>query len=449
MRFIVDLAWLLIALVTSPWWLYRLCRTGEWRHFIARFQSRHATAGPGCVWLHGSSVGEVTLLRPLVALLEREMPQVPLTISAFTPTGVAAARKAWPHHHVIVLPFDFSFTVRRALNRIAPRLIVIAESDFWPNLLLAAASRAVPVVVVNARVSERSARRLALTRIVPGALRRTALLLVQNAEFRDRFVHLDVPAQRVVVTGNMKYDQTVPVRDVMRGELRAGLGYCDDDLVVIGGSLHQGEDEIVLQAFREVQARQPNLCLIIVPRYPAEADQLATTVRSRELPVVLSSELDAGLTAPPGRSGVLIVDTLGELARMYALADIAFVGGSLYFRGRNKGGHNVMEPAVAGIPVLFGPWNYSFRDTVADLVSAGGGMEVADADALAVALATLAEDGNRRRAMGAAAKQTVLRGQGATRRNFELISQLLSGAGDRLPLKGFDSTMPRAAPGTD
>jgi 3-deoxy-D-manno-octulosonic-acid transferase len=447
MRFVVDLAWLLIALVTSPWWLYRLVRTGEWRLLAARFGRRLSVARPSGIWLHGSSVGEVTLLRPLITMLEREMPDLPLTISAFTSTGVAAARKAWPHHDVMVLPFDFSFAVRRSLDRLAPRLIVIAESDFWPNLLLAAEARSVPVVVVNARVSERSARRLAITRIVPRALRRNALLLVQNAEFRERFLGLGIPALQVAVTGNMKYDQTVPVRDATRDGLRAGLGYSDDDLVVIGGSLHHGEDEVVVQAFRAVQAQHPNICLIIVPRYPADADRVAAGVRSHNLPAVLKSELDAGQPAPPGR--VLIVDTLGELTRMYTLADIAFVGGSLFFRGSNKGGHNVMEPAVAGIPVLFGPWNYSFRDTVADLLAAGGGLEVRDAETLAGALSMLAADAGKRRTLGAAAKQVVLRGQGATRRNFELISEQLSEPGERLPLKGFDSTMPRTAPGTD
>ncbi len=447
MRFVVDLAWLLIALVTSPWWLYRLVKTGEWRHLQARFGRRPPPAGPSGIWLHGSSVGEITLLRPLIAVLEREMPDVPLTISAFTSTGVAAARKAWPHHNVMVLPFDFSFTVRRAFDRIAPGLIVIAESDFWPNLLLAAESRSVPVVVVNARVSERSARRLAMTRIVPRVLRRNAVLLTQNAEFRERFLGLGIPAQRVAATGNMKYDQTVPVRDATRDGLRAALGYSDDDLVVIGGSLHHGEDAVVLEAFRAVQAQHPNLRLIIVPRYPADADRVVAGVRSHNIPAVLRSELDAGQSAPPG--WVLIVDTLGELARMYTLADIAFVGGSLFYRGSNKGGHNFMEPAVAGIPVLFGPWNYSFRDTVADLLAAGGALEVRDADTLAGALTMLAADAEKRRAMGAAAKQVVLRGQGATRRNFEVISEQLAEPGERLPLKGFDSTMPRTAPGTD
>ncbi len=443
MRFVVDLIWLLFGLLASPWLLYRAVVTGGWRRLPARLGSEVSSPAPAGIWLHGASVGEVTLLRPLVARLERELPHLPLTISAVTSTGAAAAHKLWPQHHVVLLPLDLSFIVRRVMGRMAPRMIVIVEADFWPNFLLAADARRIPVVVVNARVSERSARRLLRTRVVPGVLRRTAMIAAQNETFRQRFVSLGIPVRQTLVTGNMKYDQVATSAEPGRDGLRMSLGYARDELILIGGSLHAGEDEVVLEAFRNLRRVQP-VRLILVPRYPVEAAAIAARIAATGDSVTLRSQ--PGGAAPPD---VLVVDTLGELAGLYALADIAFVGGSLYFRGGNKGGHNLMEPAVAGLPVLFGPHHYSFRDTVADLLAAGGGMQVHDSVELTQALVALGTDPERRRAVGAAARRVVTDGQGATQRNFELLRELLVEPGDGLRPQGFDITMLRTTPGTD
>jgi 3-deoxy-D-manno-octulosonic-acid transferase len=449
MRFLLDLLYMLLAVAASPWLVWRLIDSGEWRHVGARLAPRLGDRLSDSIWLHGASVGEVNLLRPMVIGLEREYPDLPLVISAVTATGVAAARSAWPQHRVVMLPFDLSFLMRRALKRFAPRLLVIVESEFWPNLLLAAEARSVPVAVVNARVSPRSARFYRRSRIIPARLRQVAVIGTQNAGFRERFVSLGVAADRVFVTGNMKYDLAPSVAAAGADQLRAALGYAADDVVIIGGSLHEGEDEALLAAFDHVSASVTTAALIIVPRYPVTARSIEARVRERGRTAVLKSAIDAQRSAVPGRGAVLIVDTLGELGRLYAVADIAFVGGSLFYRGSNKGGHNLMEPAVVGVPVLFGPWNFSFRDTVADLLAADAAVMVRDANELATAIASLATDSAARSALGARARGVVLAGRGATERNLVLLRALLTAPGERLPASGFDSTMPRATGSAD
>jgi 3-deoxy-D-manno-octulosonic-acid transferase len=449
MRFLLDLLYLLLTVAASPWLAWRMIGSGEWRHVGARLAPRLGDRLSDSIWLHGASVGEVSLLRPLVAGLEREYPDLPLVVSAVTATGVAAARKAWPQHRVVMLPFDLSFLMRRALNRFAPRVLVVVESEFWPNLLLAAEARGVPAAVVNAKVSPRSARFYQRSRIIPARLRHVAVIGAQNAEFRERFVALGVAPGRVLVTGNMKYDLAPSVDAVGADPLRVALGYAADDVVIIGGSLHEGEDEALLAAFDRLSTSSPTAALIIVPRYPATARSIEARVRARGRAAVLKSALDAQRETAPGRAAVLIVDTLGELSRLYAVADIAFVGGSLFYRGSNKGGHNLMEPAVFGVPVLFGPWNFSFRDTVADLLAADAAVMVRDANELATALASLAADRSMRRALGQRARGVVQAGRGATERNLALLRTLLAAPGKRLPASGFDSTMPRATGSAD
>src|SRR5690606_19721838 len=356
MGLLLDLGYLLGFVLAAPWLAYRLVRHGGFRNAPARFGLELGPAVRGAIWLHGSSAGEVSLLKPLVARLERDRPGTPLVISAYTVTGLEAARKAYPQHRVILFPLDFSFAVRRFLAHFDPRLIVIVESEFWPNFLLAARRRGVPVVVLNGKVSEKSSRAYRRTGIVPRVLRGLTLIAVQSEEHAERFSRLGVPRERIHVTGNMKYDLARGTADdTDRQMLREGLGYSPDDVVVMGGSLHPGEHEALLAAFDALPG-DSRAALVLVPRYPADAPAVAEHVEARGYAAVMKTRIDRGEAAPPGRGGVLIVDTVGELGRLYAAADVAFVGGSLFFRGSNKGGHNLMEPAILGVPVLFGPY---------------------------------------------------------------------------------------------
>jgi 3-deoxy-D-manno-octulosonic-acid transferase len=424
MPLLLDFAYLVACILLSPWLLYRLLGASR-RDVAQRFGLALGQGLPSCVWLHGSSAGEVAVLRSLVAALERDHPGLPLVISAFTATGLEAARKLYASHRVVPLPFDLSFVVARYFRHFNPRVVVVAESEFWPNLIEIARRRGVPVALVNGKMSAKSFRVHARTRLVPRALRKLQLAAVQTEEHARRLEALGVERRRLHVTGNMKYDLTrAAASGPEASALRRALGYDESDVAIIGGSLHEGEDEALLAAFTAARERCATCALVLVPRYPADAEAVEQRVRARGLVATRKTAVDAGAPAP-GRGGVLVVDTVGELGRLYAVADLAFVGGSLFFRGANKGGHNLMEPAILGVPVLFGPYNFSFKETVDDLLATNAGTLVRDAAALSAAVVALVTDGDSRRELGRRAQQVVYSRQGATARNYALLAPLL------------------------
>ena len=446
MGLLLNLAYLVATVLASPWLIYRLLVRGDRDGLLTRFGWGLGPGLKNSIWLHGASAGEISLLKPLVNLLEKDMPATPLVISAFSSTGLAAARRAFPQHRVTFFPFDLTFIVARFLTLFDPRLIVIVESDFWPNFLAAAQRREIPVAVINGKMSLKSFQRNSRTRLVPMLLRRIPLLAVQTHEHANRLSRLGVPEARLRVTGNMKYDlaQLVTPSEQAR-EIRAALGFGDDDVVIIGGSVHEREDGVLLDAFLNLTTQGHRGALILVPRYPRDAGRVEQTVRARDQVAVLKTAVDRGERTPPGVDGVLIIDTVGELRTLYAAADIAFVGGSLFYRGSNKGGHNLMEPAILGLPTLFGPYNFSFRETVKELLRADAGFEVRDGPELEAALISLVGDRQRRQEVGGRARDVVLRGQGATQRNYELLIQLLGQGSERLPASAFERTMPPPA----
>jgi 3-deoxy-D-manno-octulosonic-acid transferase len=425
MRFLLDLVYLVACILLSPWIVYRLCTAGR-RDFAMRFGVGLGDSLQSSVWLHGSSAGEVAVLRPLVARLERDHPAVPLVISAFTATGIATARKLYARHRVVPLPVDLSFIVARYLRCFNPRLLVVAESEFWPNLIGVAHARGVPVGLVNGKMSAKSFRVHARTRLVSRVLASFAVLAVQTEEHAERLRALGVDGARLHVTGNMKYDLAQPADGGASGpKLREALGYAPVDVVIIGGSLHDGEDEALLDAYAAAREQTADTALIIVPRYPTEAQVVERRASERGFTVTRKTAIDAGTAPAPGRRGVLVIDTVGELSRLYAVADLAFVGGSLFFRGANKGGHNLMEPAILGVPVLFGPYNFSFKETVDDLLAADAGKLVHDASELARAVTALVTDRDARRALGLRGQRVIEAGRGATARNYALLAEFM------------------------
>ena len=447
---LLNLAYLVATALASPWLVYRLFVRGDRHGLLTRFGWGLGPGLENSIWLHGASAGEISLLKPLVDLLEKDMPATPLVVSAYSSTGLAAARRAYPQHRVIFFPFDLTFIVSRCLTLFDPRLIVIVESDFWPNFLSAAQRLEIPVAVVNGKMSLKSYRRNARMRLVPMLLRRVALLAVQTHEHAERLRQLGVPEARLQVTGNMKYDLAQPVTPSEQArEIRGALGYGSEDVVIIGGSVHEREDEVLLDAYLNLSHHGHRGALIIVPRYPRDAGRVAQAVQARGQLAVLKTAVNRGERAAPGPDGVLVVDTVGELRTLYAAADIAFVGGSLFYRGSNKGGHNLMEPAILGLPILFGPYNFSFRETVQELLRADAGFEVHDRAELETVLMSLVGNRQRRREVGGRARDVVLRGQGATQRNYELLVPLLGSDGERLPASAFERTMPPAVSETD
>ncbi len=445
MSVLLDLIYLLAALTASPWIVYRLFMRGDRRSLAARFGAGLGDAVHGSIWLHGSSAGEIALLVPLVDRLERSGVSNPIVVSAYSATGYSAAHKAFPGRRVIYFPFDLSFVVRRFFRRLDPRLIVIVEAEYWPNFLRTAARGKVPVAIINGKMSEKSFRFHARTRLVPALLRRVELVAVQTHAYGQRLLALGFPRERLRVTGNMKYDLTsAPEQVADSRELRARLGYADDDVVIIGGSVHEREDEALIVAYEKLVARHAGTGLVLVPRYPRDAERVEQFAATRGFSVARKTAVDRGDTPAPGTAKIFVVDTVGDLRALYGIADIAFVGGSLFFRGSNRGGHNLMEPAIFGLPVIFGPYNFSFADTAAELVTVGGGFEVRDVDALVDVLQRLLDDPTLRAGAGSRARDVIAQRKGATQRNFDLLLPLIDAANGRLPASAVGPTMPPA-----
>ncbi|CDH47302.1 Three-deoxy-D-manno-octulosonic-acid transferase domain protein [Candidatus Contendobacter odensis Run_B_J11] len=346
----------------------------------------------GSLWLHAVSVGETRAALPLIRALQTRYPDLPLLVTTTTLTGSRQVREALGEqvHHVYA-PYDLPGAVARFLRNSQPRLAVIMETELWPNLLRQCAMAGVPTVIANARLSERSARGYArIHRLTALMLRDITLIAAQAEADAERFRALGAP--RVRVTGNLKYDLPLPKTLLEQGRVlrRDVLG--ENRLVWIAASTHAGEDEPVLDAFAILRRRWPDLLLMLVPRHPERFDGVAAQCRQRGFPTVRRSEQRP---CAPG-SAVFLGDSMGELLRFYAAADLAFVGGSLVATG----GHNVLEPALLGLPVLFGPHMFNFTEAGERLLAANAAWQIANAAELAVAVERLLTDPERRQAAG-------------------------------------------------
>jgi 3-deoxy-D-manno-octulosonic-acid transferase len=429
---LLDAFYVFLLILLSPWWLLMLAIKPAFRAgFRARFALRHANIPlQESIWLHGSSAGEVDLLRPLVRKLEQGPESCSVVVSAFSISGYTAAKKLFPQHCVIFFPADFSPVIKRFLKALNPRLIVLVESEFWPNFISTASKSGIPTCVLNGRMSQKSFQAHKRTQLIPWALRKVSFLAVQSEEDAARFRDLGVASSRITITGNMKYDlqDRTGSQDwqQVRRTLREHHGIDEDMPVLIGGSIHLGEDQALAWAYQRLISDGYRLRMILVPRYPAETSAVTRALQSQDLIAARRSELSADnakLFADSRR--VLIVDTIGELKNYYAMSDIAFVGGSLDFRGSNKGGHNLMEPAILGLTVMFGPHNYSFRETVRDLLNNSAGLLVHDRDELYSCLKGLLDKPASATDMGKRAREVILNKQGATGLNFALLEQYL------------------------
>ena len=375
------------------------------------------TAEP--VWLHAVSVGEAMAAAPLARLLVSRHPAVPLIASTTTETGRAVAEQRIPAARFVFFPLDFRWAAARALRRLRPRLVLLTETELWPNFLAACAQRRIPVVLINGRISPRSFPRYRLVRRwFGGVLQGVRLFCMQSAADADRILSLGAPADRVRVTGNLKYDLPALEQGADVGAIRAGLGLSPECRLVIAGSIHRGEDEPVIEAFRSAAASRRDLCLLVAPRHPERLEEVERVLAKAGVPCVRRSRLPA---TPAREGGAILLDTMGELARLYAAASVVFVGGSLI----PHGGQNILEPAAYGRPVLHGPHMGNFAEMRDRFQEAEAALQVADGPGLAEGLQLLLDDATRAERMGRAGRSIVEAQRGATGRTADLVGALL------------------------
>lgn len=422
---ILDFAYLSVFLLSSPLWLLLFISKPAFRTGLReRFMPGDAgKAAKNSIWLHGSSAGEIDLLRPLIDRIEEEYPDSDIVISAFAVSGYTFAKKAFSRHRVIYFPADLAFIIRRFFRVLDPILIILVESEFWPNFLAAAKRADIPLCILNGKMSAKSFRSHTRTRLIPWALRKATLFAVQTEDHAARIRGLGIAADSIHVTGNMKYDLSDATDgSEQRRALRTRYGLREDMPVWIGGSIHRGEDEALAWVQSRLVKDGYDLQLIIVPRYPADASAIVDVFAQQGLEAVRKTALaGSGETVFSDPKSVLLVDTIGDLKRYYAMSDVAYVGGSLHFRGSNKGGHNLMEPAILGIAPLFGPYNFSFQETVQALLAGDAGLQVNDREEIYGALHGFLENPGTVGQMGARARQVILDHRGATDHNFSLI----------------------------
>jgi len=382
--------------------------------------------GPGGLWIHAVSVGEVRLALTVIAAIRRRWPGSPVHLTTGTETGRALALEAAGRaaagapDDVSALPFDLPGPMGRLIDRLRPRAILVIETEIWPNLIRAAAGRGVPVVIVNGRLSPRTFPRYrAARRLFAQALARVDLVAAQTREDADRFRALGAAAERVLVTGNLKFDLPVPRAD---GEaVRGRLGFPPGATVFVAGSTARAEAAPVLAAYTALAAADCGARLVLAPRHPEDVAPAAAALAARAITWRRWSTIDGTAT---GDWSAVLVDVMGVLPEIYAAASLAFVGGSLVPRG----GQNLLEPAALGCPVLFGPHLDNVRAAAAALVAAGGGFRVDDDTGLTAHVLRLAGDETARRAAGARARSVVDRERGALERTLDAAAVFLGPA---------------------
>lgn len=389
----------------------------RWSERLALYDS---VPEPGVIWFHAVSVGEAEAAFPLVRAIKHQFPSRTILVTATTPTGSARIKEVLGDtaKHVY-LPYDLPDCVDRFIRHYRPVLAVVLETEIWPNFYRACGRQGIPLAIVNARLSERSARGyLKLRSLTRESLSHVRLIAAQTSEDAKRYIAIGANPKSVVVTGNIKFDMELPAAAEERARaMRSAL--FGERPVLIAGSTHPGEESLVLTAFNSLRRQLPELLLILAPRHPHRAADIIAECRKFGLATRLRSEKSA-CDEPVD---VFLLDTLGELRSFYAVSDAAFVGGSLV----PVGGHNVLEPAAVGLPVMFGPHLFNFAEIGRKLKESGGGIEVKNAEELAYWAGRLLCDESLRSEIGGNGKRFVSANQGAVQKIAELLGGLKAG----------------------
>jgi 3-deoxy-D-manno-octulosonic-acid transferase len=409
-------------LLTLPYWLLQRMRHGKYGAGLGERLGRiprRLVAQPArpTIWIHAVSVGEVLAISGLATELTKRFSQHRVVISTTTDTGEKLARARFGEENVFYFPLDFAFAIRPYLRLLQPKLVVIAETEFWPNFLRLAHASGARIAVVNGRISDRSwpgYRRF--RRLLTGVLQRVDLFLTQTAEDARRLVEIGAPPELVLATGNLKFDVPASAAPPIIASLRAAFEQAQTGPVIVCGSTVEGEEPLLLQAFINILASHPRAVMVLAPRHPERFGEVAELLNQLGIRFWRRS-LWGG---DPILGGVLLIDTIGELAALYALADVAFVGGSLVPRG----GHNIIEPALHGVPIVVGNHTDNFRDIVS-LFQSRDAVRVVGPAELPLVLMELISNSAERAELGRRAAETTRAQMGATQRTMQALETLL------------------------
>jgi len=420
-------------LLALPYWLFQMLRHGKYRQGFAERLGRvparlqlssssepSSTRAAPLIWVHAVSVGEVLAVGGLIEQLRSRLPQHRIVISTTTDTGQALARKYFGEQNVFYFPMDFAFAIRPYLRALRPELIVVAETEFWPNFLRLAHASGARVAVVNARISDRSwpnyrRFRWALRRM----LANVDLFLAQTDADAARLRDIGASPERVRVTGNLKFDLQPPAAAPIVDSLRQSIAEANAGPVLVCGSTVEGEEPLLLKAFENILVRHPRAVMLLAPRHPERFESVAILLRQMSIRFWRRSLWDG----EPTRGGVLLVDTIGELSALYGLADVAFVGGSLVPRG----GHNIIEPAQHGVAIVVGNHTENFRDIVG-LFQSRDAVRIVGLAELPLVLMELLANAQERKALGQRAAETMRSQTGASARTADELQKLLAAA---------------------
>jgi 3-deoxy-D-manno-octulosonic-acid transferase len=410
--------WLLIS---SPYWLIQMTRHGKYRaglrERLGGVPSRLRAASQPAIWVHAVSVGEVLAVSGLISELGDRYPDFRIVISTTTDTGQRLARKRFGDDNVFYFPLDLPFAVRLYLDAVRPTLIVVAETEFWPNFFRIAKESGARIAVVNARISDRSfPGYLRISGWIRRVLANVDLFLTQTEQDRSRLLAIGAAPERVLVTGNLKFDVDPPPAPPVVAGLRRVFQETHTGPILVCGSTVEGEEGLLLQALQNILASHPRAVMLLAPRHPerfAEVARLLESVGGRFWRRSLwNGESISG--------GIMLVDTIGELAALYAVADIAFVGGSLVPRG----GHNIIEPAQYGVPIVVGNHTENFRDIVG-LFQSRNAVRIVGPAELPLVFLELISDPAERKNLGQRALDTLHSQRGATHRTLQALATML------------------------
>jgi 3-deoxy-D-manno-octulosonic-acid transferase len=417
MYILYNIVLVLMTVVLSPVLLFKLLTVPKYRGGLSqklgrvRKKVRRVIQGARPIWVHAVSVGEVMAAHPLIRELRKKYPGRKLILSTVTVTGNYTARQRVPEADaVFFFPFDYPWVVRRVIQRINPMIVLVAETELWPNFFRELSRAGIPSAVINGRISGSSYKNYMKFKVFfRQVFSQISLFCMQSGEDGERVKNIGAPSDRVIVTGNLKFDQKFQPPKASPVSLTAG------SKVITAGSTHSGEEAALLDVFRRLRERFPELVLIIAPRHPERFDEVEGLVNTAGYECQRRTRLRGPI------KDVLLLDTIGELRSFYAICDIAFVGGSLV----KVGGHNLLEPAAMKKPVIFSRYMFNFKEISEALISAGGGILVKDKQELYVQAEKLLSDRAYARQIGERAFRVIEANSGAAKRTIDAVSGLI------------------------